>query len=132
MKKQRLSIMLLVTLLFAAFTVGLYCGRSLGKSQVTVSVAKSMQTQPPETTVPETVSLETAPVITYPININTADKETLVALPGIGDVLAQRILDYREEHGSFSHVEELLNVEGIGKRKMEAIVDLITVGGYAL
>lgn len=132
MKKQRLSLLLLVTLLFAAFTVGLYCGRSLGKTTVTVSVAKSMQTHPTETTVPETVLSETAPVITFPININTADKDTLAVLPSIGEVLAQRILDYREEHGSFSHVEELLNVEGIGKKKMEAIVDLITVGGYAL
>lgn len=132
MKKQRLSLLLLVTLLFAAFTVGLYCGRSLGKTTVTVSVPKSMQTQPPETTVPEAESSQTAPVITFPININTADKDTLAVLPGIGEVLAQRILDYREEHGNFSHVEELLNVEGIGKKKMEAIVDLITVGGYAL
>lgn len=129
MKKQRFSILLLVTLLFAAFTVGLYCGRSSGKTQVSVTVSRNMQTLPPETTVPETVPEETAPAITYPININTADKDTLTALPGIGDVLAQRILDYREEHGSFTHVEELLNVEGIGERKMETIVDLITIGG---
>lgn len=129
MKKQRFSILLLVTLLFAAFTVGLYCGRSSGKTQVSVTVSRNMQTLPPETTAPETIPEETVSAITYPININTADKDTLTALPGIGDVLAQRILDYREEHGSFTHVEELLNVEGIGERKMETIVDLITIGG---
>ena len=129
MKKQRFSILLLVTLLFAAFTVGLYCGRSSGKAQVTVTVSRNMQTLPPETTVPETMPEETAPAITYPININTADKDTLTALPGIGEVLAQRILDYREEIGSFTHVEDLLNIEGIGERKMETIVDLITIGG---
>ncbi len=129
MKKQRLSLLLLVTLLFAAFTVGLYCGRSLGKTTVTVSVPQSLETLPPETTLPETLSEETTAVITFPIDINAADKEAFMALPGIGEVLAQRILTYREEHGNFSHVEDLLNVEGIGKGKMEAILELITIGG---
>lgn len=129
MKKQRLSLLLLVTLLFAAFTVGLYCGRSLGKTTVTVSVPRSLETLPPETTLPETLPEETTPVITFPIDINAADKEAFMALPGIGEVLAQRILTYREEHGNFSHVEDLLNVEGIGKGKMEAILELITIGG---
>lgn len=129
MKKQRFPVFLLVTLVFAAFTVGLYCGRSLGKTQVTVSVPRSMQTLPPETTLPESVPTETTPAIVYPININTADVDTLTALPGIGEVLARRILAYREENGNFSHVEDLLNVEGIGKGKMEAILELITIGG---
>ena len=52
-----------------------------------------------------------------------------MALPGIGDVLAQRIVDYRLENGSFSTLEELLNVEGIGKKRLEEIMDMITLGG---
>ena len=52
-----------------------------------------------------------------------------MALPGIGEVLAERILNFREEHGNFSSVDELLNVEGIGKKRLEEILDLITVGG---
>ena len=52
-----------------------------------------------------------------------------MALPGIGQVLAQRIISYREEYGSFQTVEDLMNVEGIGEKRMEDILDLITTGG---
>ena len=58
-----------------------------------------------------------------------ADTEQLTALPGIGEVLAQRIIAYREENGSFLSTDELKNVEGIGEKRLEAILDLITVGG---
>ena len=92
-----------------------------------VSVPNKFMTAPP----PETEAL-TEPkeekVISFPISINHADKEEIMALPGIGDVLADRILAYKEEHGNFSAAEELLNVEGLGKKRLEDIWDLITVG----
>ena len=53
----------------------------------------------------------------------------LSALPGIGEKLAERIIACREESGGFSRVEDILNVEGIGKKRFEDIVNLITVGG---
>ena len=52
-----------------------------------------------------------------------------MALPGIGEVLAERILSYRTEYGNFATVEGLLNVEGIGEKRIEEILDLITIGG---
>ncbi len=62
------------------------------------------------------------------ININTAVVEQLQTLKGIGEELAQRIIDYREENGPFEDINDLMNVSGIGIKKLEAIADKITVG----
>ncbi len=49
-----------------------------------------------------------------PVDINKATVEGLIAIPGVGKVMAQRIVDWREEHGPFRRVEDLLKVKGIG------------------
>lgn len=61
------------------------------------------------------------------ISINTANRETLMTLDGIGETLAQRIIDYREIYGDFASVDDLLNVQGIGEKRLAAIRDKITV-----
>jgi len=61
------------------------------------------------------------------ININTASQEELESLPGIGPTLAQRIIDYRTEHGPFKQIEDIMNVPGIGPATFDQIADLITV-----
>lgn len=61
------------------------------------------------------------------IDINLAESWLLEALPGIGEVLAQRIVDYRSENGPFRTVEDLLKVNGIGSATLEQIRDFITV-----
>jgi len=55
------------------------------------------------------------------VNLNDSDLKQLDALPGVGPVLAQRILDYRETNGRFAEVSQLSNVEGIGKSKLKTI-----------
>lgn len=55
------------------------------------------------------------------IDINSADVDMLVSLPGIGETLAQRIVEYREQNGPFVTVDALLQVQGIGQKKLEAI-----------
>lgn len=62
------------------------------------------------------------------ININTASKEELETLPGIGPVRAQNIIDHRQKHGRFTSVDELLNVKGIGDKTLQKIRDLVIVG----
>ncbi|MBN2044215.1 MAG: ComEA family DNA-binding protein [Anaerolineales bacterium] len=63
----------------------------------------------------------------FPININTADKNTLTALPGIGETKAQAIIDYRNENGPFTHPEQLMEVSGIGEATYQKLKDLITI-----
>lgn len=65
------------------------------------------------------------------VNINTASLEELQKLPRIGPQIAQRILDYRKENGSFKRVEDILKVRGIGERVFEQLKDKITVGEAA-
>jgi competence protein ComEA len=61
------------------------------------------------------------------INVNTATIEQLESLPGIGPTLGQRIIDYREEHGPFRSVDELLNVSGIGDQTLADLRSKVTV-----
>jgi len=61
------------------------------------------------------------------IDINRAEPWLLEALPGIGEVTAQAIMDYRSENGPFKRIEDLLKVSGIGEATFEKIKDLITV-----
>lgn len=135
MKKGSAFIMIMITLLFAVFTLGVLVGKSSHAGQVVIQHAT--QTEPSSiskasinsATVPQTESepVQTTPAAVGKINLNTATLEELVTLPGIGPALAQRILDHRNTYGPFSKVEELYDVSGIGEKKFEAIVDLITL-----
>jgi competence protein ComEA len=61
------------------------------------------------------------------VNLNTATLAQLDALPGVGAVLAQRILEYRERHGGFRSVTELRQVDGIGEARFQELKDLVTL-----
>lgn len=66
---------------------------------------------------------------TAAVNLNTATKDELVALPGIGPAKAQAILDYRSKNGAFKSIEELKDVKGIGAKRYENIKSDLTVVG---
>lgn len=61
------------------------------------------------------------------VNLNTATKEELATLPGIGDTLAQNIIDYRQANGNYKSVDDLDRVKGIGKSRLDKIRSLVTV-----
>ncbi len=62
-----------------------------------------------------------------PIDINRADRDALIALPGIGPVLADRIIAYREAHGPFKSVDDLIDISGIGERNIQLFRKLVYV-----
>ena len=137
MKQRKIELaLLLVTVAFLGFCLGLFLGRRHEPDTVTIttelaatqpadesaasSAGEAMQTEPAEST--------SAAYLLGRLNINTATVEDLATLPGIGEKLAQRIVDYRERNGGFSAVEELCNVSGIGEKRLDAIREYITVG----
>lgn len=118
MKKPDISPLYVLTLLFALLLTGIYGFRNYAHEPVQCEFAN----------VQEPVALRST-LSDDRININTASAEELSTLPGIGEVLARRIVTYRKVHGPFQSMDALLHVEGIGKGKLEAIIDHITTGG---
>ena len=113
MKKQAGMIILVIGALCLMFLTGIFVGRCSRKEPV----AKPT----PQSSAFAATHRETR------ININTADAATLQSLPGIGEILAQRIIAYRNENGPFTSVYDLQNVEGIGSKKLLDILELIYV-----
>ena len=124
MKKQGIIVLLLLTFLFVGFICGFFIGRNVNHSNVELSRLPKPTTAPaPSGTQPVTLPQQ----IMGKININTATIDQLMLLPGIGQVLAQNIIDYRNTHGNFQKTADLLLVEGIGEQRLDSIIDLITV-----
>ena len=91
----------------------------------TVSVQHAEPDEPEEAV--QTVAEELADAADDRLDLNTATAEDLQELPGIGKVIAQRIIDYRDLCGRFLDPEQLMEVDGIGEAKYEKIRDLVTV-----
>ena len=121
MKKHSIWLLISVEIFLLALLLGFFLGRNSADSPVQIGKL------PPATAEPAG-SAPTEETIGK-ININTADLEELQLLPGIGEVLAQRIIDYRQEHGPFQSISELTNVSGIGLDRLDKIMDHITLGG---
>jgi competence protein ComEA len=68
--------------------------------------------------------------VSFPINLNTAQRKEFMELPGIGEQLAERILQYRKVHGAFRTIEQLREVKGIGKKRMDRLRPLVTVAKH--
>ncbi len=112
-----------LTLAFGLFVLGFFLGRNLLRPAII-----TQRLAPAEQTLEATLSTE-AGEPRYPIDPNTATAQDLDFLPGIGPVLAQQIVEYRESNGPFAQPADLMLVSGIGQAKLEAILPYITIGG---
>ena len=61
------------------------------------------------------------------LNLNLATASELIRLPGIGEVMAKRIIDYRERHGRFRRPEEIIIIEGFSERKYRTIARMVCI-----
>lgn len=121
LKNKGSFVLLAVTLLFVGFTLGLLLGQNgLRSSDVSVSYIRTPASSEESTGQAQGMLI---------VDINTADQTLLTSLPGVGDYLARRILEYRQENGPFTSVEDLLNVSGIGEKKLEEIRPWVKIGG---
>jgi competence protein ComEA len=81
------------------------------------------------TSMAATVQPVPAPTATGVVNLNTADVTQLAMLPRVGAKAAQRIADYRKEHGNFKKTSDLMQVKGFGEKSFERLSPWITVDG---
>ena len=120
------AVLILLTLGLCCFSGGFLAGNSCNRTQVHISTA-NYAAPADAATVQRDAPIAADALAEFPVNINTADLETLTLLPGIGETYAQRIIAYREQHGAFTEIEKLMEVSGIGAGRFDAIKDLITV-----
>lgn len=129
-QEQRATIFLLVT--FGAGCIVMFYRQQLPPPALDAKQTALMDefirtVQPParpaaaDTVLPDSVKLAAR------LNLNTATRAQLLALPGIGPVTAQRIVDYRTQHGRFRSVAELAKVRGIGRKRLAELTPLVTV-----
>ena len=112
MKKSQI-VFIAATAAFILILIGMFIGRNTSFSTYLSGKDKISATEKPD----------------GKIDINTATQAQLTLLPGIGDTLANRIIEYRTQNGPFESITDILDVEGIGKGKLEEIQDYIKTGG---
>lgn len=116
MKKVFQEPMILLMLLFLVFVGGILLGRHTSHSIPLAATGTASES-------PSKAKAESL----GKLDINTASIQELTTLPGIGDTLAKRIVDYRTEHGPFEQITDLKKVEGVGIKLLQSIRDYITV-----
>jgi competence protein ComEA len=119
------SLLIKGAMLVATIAVVLWIGWpvpkvELSQTQPEQSIAVQIPTTPPGVAVPTVKAVSK-------VNLNRASADELQVLPGIGPVLAQRMVDWRKTHGRYRTVDDLQEVKGIGKKRLEQLRPLVMV-----
>lgn len=105
---------IILTALFLVFTAGVHAGRRVSVDEVYISAAADLGRPDATVGVTDGILPSVNEALPRPVNINTADARELMTLSGIGEKLAERIIDYREENGAFERPQDITLVPGIG------------------
>ena len=125
--KDSKAIIFIVFIGFICILLGVFLGRNSTNNYITLKQATEPVSHIEKSE--ETDLVNTQADTLGKININTASLSLLTELPGIGESIAQRIIDYREANGPFSQLSDIKNVEGIGDKRFSQIEQFITTGG---
>lgn len=117
-KNKELILLLSATVLFCILIAGVYLFRSSIKVFSLSDANKSIKP----------IQYSADAFVNGKLNINGAPVEDLMLLPGIGQTLAEQIVEYRENNGPYTNIIELMLVEGIEQTKFDKIKNYITVG----
>ncbi len=122
-KEKQIALLAVITILAFVALIGMYLFDSARMNFYINSPSNSSA----ESTLSEMNSAESSEPSKQiePININAARDIDFIALPGIGEVLAERIVAYRDEYGAFESIDDLLNVDGIYQSKLDSIREYI-------
>lgn len=122
-RDAQITILAVIGMLGFIALIGLYL---YDGAQITLHVNTPTEKVTSEATL-ETETEEAISELIEPVNINTGRDIDFMSIPGIGEILAERIVKFREENGEFTALEDIMKVEGFGIAKFEKIKEYLVI-----